>query len=212
MSDLIEAISRGCKVCKKCGATYASRECRPCANIMKAKWRAANPDKTKAESARYRERHHEKAMASVTKWRHEYPDRAKASKAKYYSSNKEKVKNSNDLWKSKNIQKVKKMRIDWNAANPERRRLSHQARRVAKKMTGGMLSKGIISKLYKLQCGKCACCGFPLGNDYHLDHIMPLSLGGHHTDDNIQLLLAKCNLQKNRKHPVDFMQSRGFLL
>lgn len=74
------------------------------------------------------------------------------------------------------------------------------------------MSSGLAIRLYKLQRGKCACCGLPLGDDYHLDHIMPLALGGTNTDDNIQLLRAKCNMQKSAKHPVDFMQQRGFLL
>lgn len=56
------------------------------------------------------------------------------------------------------------------------------------------------------------CCGLPLGDNYHIDHIMPLALGGSNTDDNIQLLRQRCNNQKCAKHPVDFMQSRGFLL
>ena len=46
----------------------------------------------------------------------------------------------------------------------------------------------------------------------HLDHIMPLALGGSNTDDNIQLLRARCNLQKRAKHPVDFMRERGYLI
>lgn len=70
----------------------------------------------------------------------------------------------------------------------------------------------IAERLFKLQRGKCACCKQPLGDDYHMDHIMPLSLGGSNTDDNIQLLRAKCNQQKSAKHPVDFMQQRGFLI
>jgi 5-methylcytosine-specific restriction endonuclease McrA len=45
-----------------------------------------------------------------------------------------------------------------------------------------------------------------------MDHIIPLALGGTNTDDNIQLLRAKCNKQKGAKHPIDFMQQRGFLL
>jgi 5-methylcytosine-specific restriction endonuclease McrA len=45
-----------------------------------------------------------------------------------------------------------------------------------------------------------------------MDHIVPLYLGGLNVDSNIQLLRAKCNLQKNKKHPVDFMRSKGFLL
>lgn len=55
-------------------------------------------------------------------------------------------------------------------------------------------------------------CGKPLGDAYHLDHVMPLALGGSNTDDNMQLLRDRCNLQKHAKHPVDFMQERGFLL
>jgi 5-methylcytosine-specific restriction endonuclease McrA len=51
-----------------------------------------------------------------------------------------------------------------------------------------------------------------LGDNYHLDHIVPLAIGGTNTDDNIQLLRQKCNQQKSAKHPIDFMQSRGFLL
>lgn len=45
-----------------------------------------------------------------------------------------------------------------------------------------------------------------------MDHIMPLALGGTNTDDNIQLLCPTCNRSKHAKHPVDFMQQRGFLL
>lgn len=63
--------------------------------------------------------------------------------------------------------------------------------------------------------GKCKACSkasHSVGDNYHLDHIMPLALGGPNTDDNIQLLRQRCNNQKSKKHPVDFMQSRGNLL
>ena len=75
-----------------------------------------------------------------------------------------------------------------------------------------MLSVGLSAKLFKLQKGKCPCCKQPLGDDYHLDHKMPLALGGTNTDENMQLLRSICNLQKHAKHPVDFMQERGYLL
>jgi 5-methylcytosine-specific restriction endonuclease McrA len=45
-----------------------------------------------------------------------------------------------------------------------------------------------------------------------MDHIVPLISGGTNTDDNIQLMRSRCNQQKSAKHPIDFMQSRGFLL
>lgn len=42
--------------------------------------------------------------------------------------------------------------------------------------------------------------------------IVPLALGGTNTDGNMQLLRSTCNQKKHAKHPVDFMQQRGFLL
>ena len=79
--------------------------------------------------------------------------------------------------------------------------------------SGGRLSKGLAAKLFAMQRGRCACgCKQPLGDDYHLDHRMPLVLGGANTDDNMQLLRKICNLQKHAKHPIDFMRQRGFLI
>lgn len=104
----------------------------------------------------------------------------------------------------------------YNKAYREKNRTAHriydQNKRVLRSRRGQKLSIGLPEKLYKLQKGKCPCCRLPLGDDYHLDHKMPLALGGENTDDNMQLLRAVCNMQKHAKHPVDFMQSRGFLL
>ena len=85
-------------------------------------------------------------------------------------------------------------------------------RRAKKLSVGGEISKGLRQRLFVLQKGKCACCGLPLGDDYHMDHIMPLYLGGKNEDRNIQLLTKTCNLKKNKKHPIDYMNEKGFLL
>jgi len=119
------------------------------------------------------------------------------SVAKYYAANRERVKAKNDAW---------------HAANPEKRRIQQQNRESRKRANGGKLSPDLASKLFILQKGKCPCCNKPLGDDFHLDHIIQIKLGGSNTDDNIQLLRQRCNQQKQAKHPVEFMQSRGFLL
>lgn len=184
------------KVCTKCGETKPVAEfhmqaqkrdglqpyCKACMKIASAAYRAANSDKEKA--------------------RH----------AKWYAENRDKVKASAAKWRSVNPDKVKEQNAKWHAENPEARRIHEHNRRARKIEAGGSLSAGLADRLFDLQRGKCACCGKPLGKTYHMDHIMPLSLGGTNDGDNIQLLRAKCNLQKNAKHPIDFMQSRGYLL
>lgn len=133
---------------------------------------------------------------SDAKWRADHQQEARAYQAAYSVANAVK----------RNAATAK-----WNADNQERRRINKRNYRA--RMAGGKLSIGLAGRLFKLQLGKCACgCKQPLGDDYHMDHIMPLALGGTNTDDNIQLLRSICNLQKSAKHPVNFMQERGFLI
>lgn len=141
----------------------------------------------------------------------------KIEDAAYYVANREQVNAANKKYRAENLDKTRAVNLKWKAAwqkaNPEACRISSHNYRASKRSNGGRLSHGLSDKLIKLQRGKCACgCGQSLGTDYHRDHIMPLALGGTNTDDNIQLLRKLCNLQKSAKHPVDFMQERGFLL
>lgn len=184
------------KTCTKCGETKPVSEysknankrsglqahCKSCCNVRSSLWRAANPDY---------------GRLAVSAWRRANPDKAKLIKERYLCAN---------------IEKTKKYFADYREKNLGKLKARDQNRRARKAANGGRLSAGLAARLYKLQRGKCACCGKPLGDDYHLDHVMPLALGGANTDDNIQLLRSKCNLQKKEKHPVDFMRQRGFLL
>jgi 5-methylcytosine-specific restriction endonuclease McrA len=68
-----------------------------------------------------------------------------------------------------------------------------------------------IRRLEILQRGLCAVCKTKL-DKYHIDHIAPLSKGGKHEFENLQLLCAPCNLTKHAKDPITFMQSNGYLI
>lgn len=194
------------KACSKCGEEKATTEfgkdtrcldllrseCKSCAKAATAAWRAAHPEKAKAANA---------------KWRAANQDKARVANAAWQKANPEKLQSCRAKWRESNPDYCAKYR----AANPEAKRIIDQNRRARKRAAGGKLSSGLAVRLFDLQKGKCACCKRPLGDDYHLDHIMPIVLGGTNTDDNMQLLRAECNLQKHAKHPVAFMQQRGFL-
>lgn len=188
------------KFCPKCQCDTARNskgKCQPCANQRMAKWRLKNPAKAKEQ---------------IAKWRAENPDKQKASADAWSAANKDRKKATTSAWIAANPEKVKATSAAWHAKNPNAKRIIDQNRRIRKRALGGSLSRGLTSRLFNLQKGKCPCCKQPLGDDYHVDHIMPLALGGAHVDSNIQLLRAVCNLQKNAKHPVDFMRQRGFLV
>jgi hypothetical protein len=199
------------KTCKKCGETKPHSEyhrhkrfkdgmhanCGACRNAENAAYRAINPEKSKQSSKKYRDSNKSKMIEIRTAYAKNNPEKVRESKRLYALKNKEELK-----------EKAKAKRLE----NPERHRRAKQNRRARERAAVGKISAGLINKLLGLQRGRCACCKLSLGDDYHVDHIMPLALGGTNTDDNIQLLRAQCNRQKNAKHPIDFMQSRGFLL
>jgi 5-methylcytosine-specific restriction endonuclease McrA len=139
-------------------------------------------------------------------------DRKLATDAAYRMKHREEARAYKRVWAAENSQHVVAKVRAWVKANPDKRRVHSENRRARKKAAGGVLSPDLAQRLMKLQRGLCACCKQPLGGDYHLDHILPLYLGGANVDSNMQLLRSRCNAQKSKKHPVDFMQERGFLL
>lgn len=189
------------------------------------KWQAANADKRRAVQAKYSKDNRDKLRLAAAKWRAENRDRVRenaarwraqnrekirAREAEYRNKNKKKLQENKTRWYIRNMDRMKAIASEWAASRPDVIKAYAHNRRA--RAGSGKLSKDISSRLFKLQRGLCACCKQPLGNKYHLDHIMPLALGGTNTDDNVQLLRGQCNLRKRAKHPIDFMQERGFLL
>lgn len=92
----------------------------------------------------------------------------------------------------------------WLASNPEKRRRYKQnyRRRLREKhffvyrarqwnerrRYTGTVTPEELARLWKRQRGRCALSGRKLGRDAHLDHIIPRSLGGPDTADNLRWL------------------------
>jgi 5-methylcytosine-specific restriction endonuclease McrA len=113
-------------------------------------------------------------------------------------------------WKAKNRHKVRA----WKKASASER-IAKKLRKRKGRTSSNALGRGVTRhclSLLVLQRGRCAVCRVDLGRGKHLDHVIPLAAGGRHEVGNFQWLCPSCNLAKSAKHPVEFMQSRGFLL
>ena len=184
------------KICKKCGGSTFNKEnrCVPCRAKSRAECDRKNAEKIKAYKEKYRAENKEKI---------------RLANLKYYAEN-PLVKKT---YRQENADSIKAYMQNWRKNNPDSCHKHSSARRLSILKSKGVLSKDLFKKLYAAQKGKCACCRADLSAlTPHMDHINPLSVGGSNTDDNIQLLCKSCNLSKGAKHPIDFMQSRGFLL
>jgi 5-methylcytosine-specific restriction endonuclease McrA len=104
-------------------------------------------------------------------------------------------------------------RLEYNRAFREKFPLTVRAHSFKRRKTikTGHVSAEDLNFIFSSQGGKCVVCRETLG-EYHVDHIVPLALGGEHSKHNVQLLCPKCNGSKGAKHPIDFMQSIGMLL
>ena len=187
-------------------------------NYMR-QWRADNPERnrTTARESKRRQRLQdpEKVRAYEREYRAKNAEKIEAVRLEYRKANRALESRRASEWYYKNRERAAKRIRAWLDANREKKVVYSQNTRARRKAAGkgGRLSTGLVEKLLRLQRGRCAACRGDLkSSGHHLDHVMPLALGGEHADTNIQLLCPPCNMRKQARHPVEFMQSRGFLL
>ena len=201
-----------CKACKSARmALYRAANKEKGSDYAKA-WAAANPEKKKANKKRYYDRHAKDVIEKSIAWRTKNAEHVKAYDAARYWSDPTAGRERVAAYRAANPERVKEYSSAYRLENLEAYRIHEHNRRERKRGNGGQLSSGLFEKLFKLQKGLCPCCKQPLGDTPHLDHIMPLALGGANSDDNMQLLRSSCNQQKHAKHAIDYMQSKGYLL
>lgn len=122
-----------------------------------------------------------------------------------YLANREANLEQSRKWREANPGKSAALQRAWRQNNRDRVRAAKRARKSTKRIT-------LVRELTQLQRGRCAYCRAKLGDEFHVDHVMPLKLGGPDRRSNLQLACEPCNLTKSAQDPIDFARSTGRLL
>jgi 5-methylcytosine-specific restriction endonuclease McrA len=187
---------------KEAKAAYSRKWVAENPNYFKERWRAIPLEERKQRKREWYKANQGHARAYSRRWTQDNSDRAKVQKRSYYQANKEKVKISNKRW---------------TGANPERVRANmvvrKHRRRALERAVEGTHTAADIKALLVAQNHACTYCHIDLRKvKKHLDHILPLALGGTNDKTNLQWLCEPCNLSKGAKHPISYAQELGRLL
>lgn len=102
-------------------------------------------------------------------------------------------------WVQRNRERVRKTKAEWVRSNPEVCSANWHRRKARKLGAEGFHTVEDIKALYESQKGLCAYCSEPVGEEYHVDHVIPLSRGGGNGPDNLAIACPTCNRSKGAK-------------
>jgi len=213
------------KVCTRCGESkpltaFAKHKlgrdglrprCRACTSIETKAHDAANRERKLARQKAYREANKEALREKDRTYRAAKPEVAKERGAKWRATFPDRERERGARYRAENKAKDAERKAAYAKANPHVARAIQARRRARKLAVGGTYTVADIAELFRRQRGQCPACRGDLGK-FHVDHVLPLALGGDNSPANLQLLCAHCNHTKSAAHPVDFMQRKGFLL
>lgn len=186
--------------------------CITCRDIKTKAWDKANREKSLLKSNAWKERNKaylkkqsaEKYAADPEKYRKQALD-------SYYKNKESRIARAR-TWKEENKDHVLKYAIAYAKSHREQRSACERNRNARKRSSEGTHTAQDVLLIISLQRGKCAFCKKTLNGVYHVDHVIPLALDGSNGKENIQVLCPKCNLSKNKKHPITWAQEHGRLL
>jgi len=166
-------------------------------------WRKRNPEKSKECCRASYQKNRQKKLDYHRNRRAKNPEIYQARQNAYRQANREAERARANARRKKDPEKYRKRIREYHKTHPEKR-CALEAKRRAK--TEGTLcnlnkeQKKIIECLYKCRKRVSECTGI----EHHVDHIIPLSRGGLHTPENLQVILASINMSKSDKLPHEF--------
>lgn len=170
------------KVCVLC-AKVSNREFRNENRKHNRDWWARNPERVKRSEKEWRENNADYHK----KWLENNPD--------YHKNWRAENPGFREQWATKHPNHLR----EWHKRNPEKaKEYTHRRRALIAAVPSSPYNFPAICELYD---NRCLACGEQL--PLTIDHVIPISLGGPDTPDNIQPLCKSCNSSKGARY-IDY--------
>ena len=181
------------KICSACGISKPidayhkwRAQCKDCYREKGREYYRNNRQKRLEGRREYYRNNREKANATTREWRERNREHVVAYQKDYDSRRKRPTDYKAKKLISENA---------WARANPEKIRLKSQRRRARKAEVKSELTNSEWDIILDVFSYSCAYCG-KLETTLEQDHIVPLSMGGDYTIDNIVPSCKSCNSSK----------------
>lgn len=199
--------------CKECYAAYRMAN-RDKINAQKKTYAEANKTAIAEKDRAYYKSHRDKIRARQAEYVKHNRDAVKAKKKAWRTLNMVRVKSINDAWRAGNADHIRDRCRAYRISRPDVIAQMRRNRRARHKMAEGRHTRRDIESILMLQRYRCAnpLCASNLRSGFHVDHILPLALGGSNDRFNLQALCPTCNRRKHAKHPLDFARENGLLI
>ena len=149
-------------------------------------------------------------------YRNANKERIAANRRAYHIANRDAISKKLLAWRIANPEKHAENVRAFRKANPGKSAEYNRNRRARILKAEGVHDDSDVKLIFDKQRGMCASCGARLSvegnNKFHIDHIVPLALGGSNWPDNLQCLCRRCNLSKGFSDPVEWANRNGKLI
>lgn len=147
-------------------------------------------------------RNRESELAKQRERRAADPEAARARERAHYAANRERRRESIDAWRDEHPDRVRELRRASSRRNPDANRRRKAERRAREREAFVEHVEPMV--VLESHDGVCGICGHDVDPlDFHVDHIVPLARGGHHSYVNTQPAHPFCNLQKHAAMPEE---------
>lgn len=193
------------KKCSRCGERKLFDEF----NKNKSK-NDGHADRCRSCQKSYRQSNKEK----IAKQKHEHyeanRERIREQQREYYKLNRSQLLEYQRKWSEANHDRKNNYKREWRKANPDyqseyRRNNKYKSQQYKAKRNA---LKKSTSTTDPLELAEIALFYADCPEGWHVDHIIPLILGGAHELSNLQHLEAWINQQKYKKHPDEWDDPR----